>query len=519
MRRKLWPDAAVVGAVGAFALSLYILTLPPSLTWAYGGADGGELATAVYTLGVAHPPGYPTYVLLGKGASLLLPFGDQAHRLALFSAIAGAATAGLFSLVTLHLLRRLRPEENEAVHIGGAVLAGTGLAASPLFWSQAIIVEVYALHALFVSLVLAGLARWRWLRSRGRRAGPTLVGVAFLVGVGAGNHLTLLFLLPALVPLLAGQVRRQELLWALVALAGGLSIYLALPVLALRDPSIAWGDPRTFGDWLWVVTGRLYQDRLFGLEPQELPGRLGALLALAARQLGGAGWVVALVGVVGLWGLDRRLALSTMLLAALFTVYAVWYDSADSYVYLLPLLMAAALWLGVGAIALAREAASLTPRFPGVGKKGVLLLLLLLPFLSVAWNYRSVDLLGDRTVQEYIAQAVSGIELDAVIVADTDPHVFSLWYWRYVQEPESTVDVVAEGLLEYPWYQRQLLRRSPGLLPAGALSGGAGLIGLLDVNVGKRPVYLTDPDLSVAERYRLDLVPGTLRYRVILREG
>ena len=37
--------------------------------------DSGELAAAVHTLGVAHPPGYPLYVLLGKLFSVLVPIG------------------------------------------------------------------------------------------------------------------------------------------------------------------------------------------------------------------------------------------------------------------------------------------------------------------------------------------------------------------------------------------------------------------------------------------------------------
>ncbi|MGD9101843.1 MAG: DUF2723 domain-containing protein, partial [Anaerolineae bacterium] len=43
---------------------VYGLTLAPGLTWAHYGADGGDLVTAAHTLGVPHPPGYPTYTLL-----------------------------------------------------------------------------------------------------------------------------------------------------------------------------------------------------------------------------------------------------------------------------------------------------------------------------------------------------------------------------------------------------------------------------------------------------------------------
>jgi hypothetical protein len=68
------------------ALLVYVLTLAPDLTWANFGTDGGELITAAVTLGVPHPPGYPTYVLLGKLISLI-PMGTVAYRFNLFSAV------------------------------------------------------------------------------------------------------------------------------------------------------------------------------------------------------------------------------------------------------------------------------------------------------------------------------------------------------------------------------------------------------------------------------------------------
>ena len=50
---------------GVAAFSAYLTSLAPTITWAHGSADSGELVTAAYYLGVAHPTGYPAYVLLG----------------------------------------------------------------------------------------------------------------------------------------------------------------------------------------------------------------------------------------------------------------------------------------------------------------------------------------------------------------------------------------------------------------------------------------------------------------------
>src|SRR4029078_1774398 len=55
------------------ALSLYVWTLAPTVTL----VDSGELIVAARSLGVAHPPGFPFYVLLANAATRL-PFGNVA---------------------------------------------------------------------------------------------------------------------------------------------------------------------------------------------------------------------------------------------------------------------------------------------------------------------------------------------------------------------------------------------------------------------------------------------------------
>jgi hypothetical protein len=54
--RKHWVS---LGA-GLLVLAIYLPTVPRDLTWLAHSGDGGELITAAVTLGVPHPPGYPT---------------------------------------------------------------------------------------------------------------------------------------------------------------------------------------------------------------------------------------------------------------------------------------------------------------------------------------------------------------------------------------------------------------------------------------------------------------------------
>src|SRR5262249_4886021 len=155
-----------------------------------------ELVTASYTLGIAHPPGYPLYVLLGKAWSLLPLGGDVAHRYNLFSALCGALAAALVALITLHLCRRIRTPPGDPATTGwpdpasllAAVVAALGLAAAPAYWAQATVAEVYTLHALLLTVALGLLLAWSTRQAPSGRVG--LLALASLtVGLALGNHL------------------------------------------------------------------------------------------------------------------------------------------------------------------------------------------------------------------------------------------------------------------------------------------------------------------------------------------
>jgi len=84
----------------AGALALYWRTLAPGMTL----VDSGELITAAHALGVAHPPGFPLYVLLAHLATLI-PLGSIAARVNFASALFGIVAVGLMAAVVAEVLR------------------------------------------------------------------------------------------------------------------------------------------------------------------------------------------------------------------------------------------------------------------------------------------------------------------------------------------------------------------------------------------------------------------------------
>ena len=78
---------------------VYLLTLAPTISF----FDSGEMVAGAYTLGVAHPPGYPIYVTLGK-LFTLLPINNVAFRVNLMSSFFAALTSVMIYYITRAML-------------------------------------------------------------------------------------------------------------------------------------------------------------------------------------------------------------------------------------------------------------------------------------------------------------------------------------------------------------------------------------------------------------------------------
>src|SRR4029078_13464037 len=92
------PELLCAGAVFLVALVVHSWTLAPTVTL----TDSGELIVAAYGLGVAHPPGFPLWVMLAHLASLV-PVGSVAVRMNFSSAVFAALACGMLTLVVIQL--------------------------------------------------------------------------------------------------------------------------------------------------------------------------------------------------------------------------------------------------------------------------------------------------------------------------------------------------------------------------------------------------------------------------------
>ena len=450
-RRAAWGCAALIGM--GFLL-MYASMLPEQPTSANFGSDGGDLAAAVLTGGIPHPTGYPVYLLLGR-LFVVLPFSTPYARLALFSAVAGALAAALTFAWVWSISGHGRSGANWLAALGAALAWGS----APLVWSQAVIVEVHTLQALFV---LAWLA-WVHLLLGGSAGRPAhLLGCAFLGGLSLGNHLTILLLLPVLglVLLLAAQrgISRRLLLGQAVALAAGSLIYLVLPWQARAWPPVNWGNPQSLAGLWWLISAEPYRGLVFGISRAEWLLRGLEWGRQLFSQFGVVGVALGGVGLVRGTGLRLQTRLLLVWLFAAATVFSLGYNTPDAQVYLIPAYLVFAIWFGQGLALVWR----LVWRGVRVGQALALAALLLLVGRTLPTR-AAVDPRSSTGQAEFTAELLNQAPVGAFVVTSGDEDSFPLWYAHYGLGQRSDLRVVVQPLTQFRWYQETLLKTYPDL--------------------------------------------------------
>ena len=207
----------------------YFATLEPTVSW----WDCGEFITSAFKLEVGHPPGAPTFMILGRIFTLFAPDVTKAAVMVnSLSAIASAATIMFLYWTIVHLARKLFPGEKlntgEQIAVWGSGLVGAlAFTFTDSFWFSAVEGEVYALSSLFTAMVFWAILKWENVAHE-KYANRWLVLIAYLMGLSIGVHLLNLLAIPAI-----GMVyyfKKYEFSWkgVIYALAASMGILLGI---------------------------------------------------------------------------------------------------------------------------------------------------------------------------------------------------------------------------------------------------------------------------------------------------
>ncbi|MBC7235050.1 MAG: DUF2723 domain-containing protein [Chloroflexi bacterium] len=412
-----WPEALAFLA----GLTLYVITLAPSVL----PADSGEFQLVAQVLGIAHPPGYPLYTLLGK-LFTFLPVGDPAYRVNLLSAFLGALTLGV-------IVRSARRQTGSA---SAGLVAAAFLGLAPTFWAQSTTANIRSLTALGTALCLAWLLRWGQTRSS-----RDLALFAACFGLAVGHHASLALLAPAMVAYLAfcdPRLFTQPRRWPvpLGAFAASLLVWLYLPIRSRLGAPFNPAPIRTWVDFVEHVTAAGFRGDMFHYRTwPALGGRFVVWLDILRLQFGPMA-PVALAGALPL--VLRRPREAGLLLGvwALNTLAAMTYRAPQTIEYLLPSYVALGLLLALG---LGRLGSVLARR------RGLYALLIAALFWATLWrgasHYASFRLLHrDTSTRDYVVPILRAAPEGALILANWH-YATAFWYVQHVEGLRPDVEV------------------------------------------------------------------------------
>lgn len=412
---------------------LYLETLSPTVLYLQDPKllDAVMVQMQVAVLGITHPTGYPTYLMLTH-LFTYLPFGDQAYRVNLGSAVYASLAAVAVYTGGLLLSRRI------VAAAAGGLAFGLGAA----LWSQAVIAEVYTLNALLVSATIVVLLLWREYRTD-----RYLLLSAFLVGLCLTNHLTSGLLLPGSLLFIA-LVDRRKLADVRLVLKGallfllGLVPYLYLPIRAAMDPPMDANNPTNFERFWYIVSGGDLTGSLFSFGLSELPDRMLFYWGHLLDNLHPVVVMVALTGAVVVVLKDRATGIFLGFLFLGWLFYAVENDIPDVSLYFIPTYLVLSLWAAAGFGALLDEVGALVTGTSTVKRWAVLCalsaLLLFLPLIGVGETSARVDMGGVYRGQKEIEAVAANAAPNATILH----HRSSMWYMVLVEKRRTDLTIV-----------------------------------------------------------------------------
>ena len=233
MKQYHWVNNIIGWVIGIVACTVYILTAEATASW----WDCGEYIATAVKLQVGHPPGAPSFQLIGRLFSMFSDPYTAAHAINIMSALcSGFTILFLFWSITLlakHLLPDPKNPNIKDPRTWGVFAAGiVGALAytfSDTFWFSAVEGEVYAMSSFFTSVVFWATLKWEE-QSDDPRSMRWFLLISLLVGIAIGVHLLNLLTIPAIVYVVYFKRTKKVTFWGFL-LSGVLSVILLAVIL------------------------------------------------------------------------------------------------------------------------------------------------------------------------------------------------------------------------------------------------------------------------------------------------
>lgn len=457
-KNTLQTKIGAVLAVAAFAVPfvIYLIGLMPGIWW----LDSSEFVTTVGLQTLSHPPGHPSYHLVGK-LFTLLPFGTVAYRVNLFSAAAMAFSHAVFFLILLKVCENARTTLSRVVLLLIAILP----AFLNGFWLQAIRAEVYAFNLALVLLLIDLSLR---IPEVTQRKQGILVGLFFLIfGLALSNqYLIVTSVVPALVFYLWIHFGRRLVGLCLRGcpwLFVGLLPYAYLLVLGRGSAPYGWGYIGSWSEFIEYVSAKVF--RVKYLDPRDITfyDKLTSLFQYFIHQYHPINFVIILIlAVIGGWLFFKESRKRFGFLMALFLGnigvvmihdFDPWNPDLSGYLavsLLVPLMFVASL--------LARAVVTC-----GRVHQAIVILVVCSMAVPLGWAGQPFQYRKNRIAEELGLKMLSELPSGAVLFMSSFNTYFVLQYLQGVEGKRPDVKLIYRGLLGSDGYRRMLIKRVPEL--------------------------------------------------------
>jgi len=296
-------------------------------------------------------------------------------------------------------------------------------------------------------------------------------------------------------------IRIKELFISLAFALFGFSVHLYLPLRALRNPLVNWGDAKSLDQFLWHFLRKGYPS-----EPQQRSVELVWAQIKAfnvPREFTWLGVLLLVLGLLFLWEKNRLVFFAYLASVVTFVaVIAGYLNTAFDTIFLTeefftPVYLLTAVLIGIGLFSLLRYAVSKArlPERIGVPVYGLVTVMFLsLPTALCAVNYYENDQHNNYIAYDYATNSLRSLPQNAVMFTWGDSGAFPLWYLQGVERMREDVDLPHTPHLVFRWYLDSMPRLFKGsnLKKPDVLYSGPEVALRIAVmeSLGLRPVYI-----------------------------
>jgi hypothetical protein len=425
--RSNWPHYLIIFFV---TFLVYFWSAPRTVVL----EDDGYFILAAYFNGIAHPPGYPLYTFLAH-IFTCIPFGSIALRVHLVSGLFASLSCICLWWITGKLL-------------GNRIYAYTSaltLAFSNVFWSQAIISEVYTLNALLVLVVLLLLLVIS--AGQGRETLDKYCRLIMLVyGLALSNHWPLVILSTPMFVAVIWPRRRDFFYSCLNSIPYfflGLLPYVWMVLRSQMDPEISFYGPINNLSDLWFYISRQgYHDIDTSISAgwSDKLGFFRFFLLQNYQQFGHVGFYFLVTGFLYQWYVLKKHLCTALILgylgSSIFLILLLGFDYDQLHriifrVYPVISYVIASLWLGIGLLAAYRFLLLV----PSVKTGNVYILIILCVLITgttfasnAPANYRA----NDRWAERYATIILDSLPANSLLFLNSDVNVGPVGYMNLI---------------------------------------------------------------------------------------